>query len=769
MINNSSSPSYPAENVDWVLNTSAPVSELESLVKELSIPPLLASILWARGFQTQANIRDELEPPLKLTNIPDLLTAASRLEHALKNKERIVIHGDYDADGITGTAVLTLGLRALGGKVTPFLPNRITDGYGISPKRLNEHIEKADLFITVDCGITNLVEIKDLQDAGVEVIVTDHHHIGSEKPDCLIVHPKTAPDAIQDDPALTGSGVAYHLLWALHNRLKIAPPLEYSDLAAIGIIADVAPLLGENRALVREGLKYMADSHWVGIRACMRQAKLTRPKAQDVAFVIAPRLNAAGRLGEAEVALELLMTASERRARELAVYTETQNIERKKIQSQMLTEALEQVDKNAPAIVLVDKENDRDWNPGIMGLVASNVLEQLYKPVFIIAKGKGSVRSTVGISAVEALNYTKDLLERFGGHSQAAGFAINEANIAAFRQKIYDFVSQYPTPKKVVKIDAVISGNEVDKDIYEALKKLEPCGQGHPLPIFALADKLAFAKAVGKTNKHLQLRVGNAKGVIWNKGAEAKNYLSGDNVQVTVILKENHWQGKTNVEFQGQQLRSAEYLGFNYSKDCADPVNARSGSDNSGSVNSIKRSKPADLKAVHFYGEGNAENLPMWSIEQSIPAELWLKDLPLNSSLLSTTEPLQEILAKQGIVYFDLSANKLAKLENLCSLFPNVQDLRLAFVYLQRGQTLPFHKDKAELCLHCLKEIELLDNKGFIQSGQKRDPYSSITLRKSLLERYKLFTFINSYRHFDEIAFAHTVRNLFSKVILNQQ
>ncbi len=728
----------------WVLKPPAPTSEVERLVKDLSLPPLLASVLWARGFR--GDVLSELEPPLNLTHIPALEEATARLEQALKKGKRILIHGDYDADGITGTALLTLGLRALGGNVTPFLPNRLTDGYGISPERINEHIEKADLFITVDCGITNLEEIKGLQNAGVEVIITDHHHIGTEVPNCLIVHPKTSPKVLQGMPTLTGSGVAYHLLWALHERLSLEPPLEYSDLATIGIIADVAPLMGENRALIKEGLQRMADSHWIGLRACLRQARLSKPTARDVAFVIAPRLNASGRLGEAEVGLELLMTASERRAKELAVYLDARNTKRKQIQAQMFKEALEQVDKEAPALVLVDKDKDRDWNPGIMGIVASNVLEEFYKPVFIIAKGKGSVRSTPGISAVEALNYTGGMLKRFGGHSQAAGFAISEENIEPFRQKIYDFVNQHPTPTPVFELDAVISSSELDRDIYEALQKLEPYGEGHPSPTFVIADRLTTVRAVGQDGKHLQLRVGNAKGVLWNKGIEAENYSTGESIQVAAILKENEWQGKVSIEFQGKGLRHSEHFKF----------------EKLGSTN-IKRGKPNDLASVHAYGDGAPKDLPLWSLAEIPPVELWLKDLPLNGDLLNATVPLQELIGSESILYFDLSALKLAKLEDYVLFYPTVQDLRLAFVYLQRKQSLPFNKDKAELCTQCLQEIELIDHRGFVQSGQKRDPYNSKTLKKCLMEKYKLQSFINSYRNFEAEAFAYATQNIFSK------
>src|SRR5690606_26798012 len=193
---------------------------------------------------------------------PGLVQAAGRLAEAIEKRERILIHGDYDADGITGTALLLLGLRALGGDVQAFLPNRLTDGYGISEARVAEHAARADLLLTVDCGVTNLREIAALQERGVEVIVTDHHTPGEQLPDCLVVHPKLSPLAGDGLPELTGSGVAFHLLWALHERLGLEPPLEYADLATIGTIADVAPLLGENRSLIKEGLPRLADSRW---------------------------------------------------------------------------------------------------------------------------------------------------------------------------------------------------------------------------------------------------------------------------------------------------------------------------------------------------------------------------------------------------------------------------------------------------------------------------------------------------------------------------
>ena len=483
-----------AGSVRWTVRPPPPPGVVRELARALSVPPLLASIMAARGLTVGATAF--LKPPLTLSQIPSLDAAAERLEHALHHKRRILVHGDYDADGISGTAVLTLGLRALGGDVTPFLPDRLHDGYGVHPDRVEEHIQKADLFITVDCGISNLAELARLQAAGVETIVSDHHQPGTELPQGIVVHPKLSPLAQQGLPELTGAGVAYHLLWALHERLGLEPPVEYSDLATIGTIADVAPLLGENRALIQAGLARLADSRWPGVRAMIAQSRLKGPpSARDVAFVLAPRLNAAGRLGEADIGLELLMTASERRARELAVYLDARNLERRKIQDGMFQEALLKCDADAPALVL----DDPGWHPGVMGIVASKLLERYYKPVYIIARGKGSVRSIPGVSAVAGLQHAAPHLKRFGGHSQAAGFALQDQDIGAFRTAIYDFMTGHPARERVVAADALIAADQIDDDLFKAIATLEPYGEGHRAPLFALTDRLDAARAVGQS------------------------------------------------------------------------------------------------------------------------------------------------------------------------------------------------------------------------------------------------------------------------------
>ncbi len=705
--------------VQWAVRPIAPPEAVARLCQQFSVPPLLASVLWARGLGTDP---EHLQPPLALTQIPDLDAAAERLELAIKNKKRIMIHGDYDADGISGTSVLTLGLRALGGNVIPYIPNRLTDGYGIHPDRVSEHAERADLFVTVDCGITNLQEIKALQEAGLEVILTDHHQPASELPKCLIVHPKMSPLAKQGLPELSGSGVAFHLLWALHNRLGLEAPLEYADLASLGIIADVAPLMGENRALVQEGLARMADSKWVGLKAAIAQSRLNGPPtARDVAFIIAPRLNAAGRLGEADAGLELLTTASERRARELAVYLDARNNERRKIQDAMFQTAIELVDLDAPALVL----DHPSWHPGIMGIVASHLLEKFYKPVYIIAQGKGSVRSTPGISAVNGLHKASHLLKRYGGHTQAAGFSMYPENVNQFRQIILDYVQEHPRPQRVILADSLLSSSDIDDDLYKAICELEPYGEGHPSPLFALSDILDNAKAVGQNGNTLQLRIGGIKGVAWKKGEQADQFQSGQTINAVVSLRENIWQEKRNLEFIAEDLRNAEALGFP-----EDFIDLKL------DIPHIFRGqpKPASANITH------------------------LKELPLSTSLLELTQPLEKL--KDSIIYFDLDLHTLQTLELTLAELPKLHDVRRGFVALQKGLILPFSESKTSLIKTILQELGLLDNQGQAIS-KKSNPYSSKTLITLLIERYKLESFIKAYKYLNDKSFALTVERLF--------
>ena len=723
--------------VRWFARAAAPPAAVEPLVRALGVPPLVASLLWSRGI-TGGDVSALLSPPLEPSPIPALDEAAGRLYRALERGERILVHGDYDADGITGTAILTLGLRALGGKVEPFLPNRLTHGYGVHPDLVDEHAARADLFVTVDCGIANVNEVARLRANGVDVIVTDHHTPGEVLPDALVVHPRHAPDTRPGAPELTGAGVAYHLLWRLHDRIEIEAPVNLVDLAAIGTIADVAPLMGPNRALVREGLERLADSAWPGVRALVAQARLRDGiTARDVAFGLAPRLNASGRLGEPEVGLELLVTPSERRARELAVYLSARNDERKRIQDGMFEEALGHLDPAAPAVII----GDDGWHPGIMGIVASKLLERTFKPVFIMAKGQGSVRSTPGISAIRALRAAQEELERFGGHVAAAGFKIRPERVGAFRDAVYEFVASHPTPVPEIVTDALLGPDQVEEDLWRALCGLEPFGEGHPAPMFSLCDTLDAARAVGRDARHLQLRLRGVKGVAWQQGGLAARLRPGGHVQTAAALRENVWKDVRSLEFVAENVRPMEPLRL---LPVAGPASGEGDGDHGGDgdeaagIPEVHRGRPSDAAGVHY-----------------------LRALPLAAEPLDAGRALSERLSTGVPIWFDLDAAAQEAIRDAARRYPTVHDVRRAFVAVRAGRRPQLSEGAAELARRILEELALLDARGRARTGQRRDPYESETLVAGLLQRYRLETFLNAYRQLDDRGFARTVAALY--------
>lgn len=703
----------PRATQRWRVREPAPPAAALRLSAALHVHPQLAAVLWARGLRD--DVAEHLDPALAPSPIPDLPAAADRLIDAVERGRRIRIHGDYDADGICGTAVLTLGLRALGAQVTPFIPHRIRDGYGIHPDRVAEHAAATDLLVTVDCGITNLAEIAALQAAGVEVIVSDHHTPGERQPDALVVHPKRSPLARRGLPELTGAGVAYHLLWAVHRRLGLPDPVEFADLATIGTIADVAPLLGENRALVRLGLERLADSAWPGVRATLALARLRQaPTARDVAFGLAPRLNAAGRLGEADLALELLSVADEKRALAIATRLDDHNRERRRIQDAMLESALPKVDPEAPAIVIADDA----WHPGVMGLVASALVERYYRPVFIVAGGKGSVRSTPGISAVGGLAAASAHLRRWGGHEAAAGFALDMERFDAFRASIHAFAAAHPTPVPTVVADALLPLDAVDADLFAATHELEPYGEGHRAPAFLIRAPLAATRAVGADGAHLQLRLGTngareTKGIAFRLGALAETLTQGEPVDVVAELSENEWNGRTTVEFQARALRPADALAI------GDEIDQLG-----GEARRVRRDPTSHTQGVRID-----------------PA---------------AADPLAELraaLAAGGPVRVHLGPADEAALASEADAWPTVSDVRAAWVARARGQRPPLAPLLAARTDVVLRELGLLDAADRVVKGRKVEPYASPSLRAGLVRRYLLQTLLAAYHRLDDAGF----------------
>ncbi|UBV43981.1 DHH family phosphoesterase [Deinococcus taeanensis] len=517
-------------------------------MQEWRVSPPLAQVLSGRHLTPAL-----LNPALVLTPNPALREAARRIVQAVRAGKRIRIHGDYDADGVSATAVLVLGLRGVGAEVHGFIPHRLNEGYGLHPDKVEEHAGACELLVTVDCGVTNLQEIADLIRRGVEVIVTDHHAPGADFPSALVVHPHLTDAFSHDLHNLTGAGVAYHLLWAVHEELGLPEPRAYTALATLGTVADVAPLIGENRALVRAGLQELERTTLPGLRALLDAGRVRRPTARDVAFILAPRINAAGRLGEADVALELLTTSSAHEASRLAEYLEIRNQERRKLQDDMFQHALTLADPRDPALVVTHP----DWHAGVMGIVASKLVETYHRPVFIVAQGKGSVRSMPGISAVEGLRFSHDLLKRYGGHPGAAGFAIEPTRFGAFRDRIHAYVRQFPVPVPQVRLDAPLPALGASLDLLHETAAFEPFGEGHALPVWHLRDTLGETRLVGKKGTTLQFKVAGVRGVKFDEPDAA-----GGERDLAAQLVSSEWRGQTRLEFHGQALRFPAPVGL---------------------------------------------------------------------------------------------------------------------------------------------------------------------------------------------------------------
>ena len=528
--------------MNWRLRPWPHVSELRPLAEELGIPPLAAAALWNRGFRKAA----DLEPPLELLPLENLKAAALRVLQALERGERIRIHGDYDADGLTGTSVLLSGLGKLGADIHAFIPHRLDEGYGVLPGRVPDHIGACELFITVDCGISNFAELEPLVQNGISVIVTDHHTPGPTLPPGILVHPMLSA-SLGGIPHPTGSGVAFLLLWQVYELLGKDPPLEYADLAAIGTVADVAPLQGFNRALVKEGLRQLRDSAHLGLKALAAE-HCREFSASEIAFRIAPRINAASRLGQAEVALQLLTTGDMLQARPLSDFLSQLNSKRQRVEEEMLSRIWPTLDPSAPALVI----HDPDGHPGVMGIVASRVLERFYKPVFIIAQGKGSVRSTPGISAVGGLRLAADHLKRFGGHAAAAGVAIKNEEIPAFTEIIHAYAGQYPAPVPEILLDGSLDGED-PRELYNSLKLLEPFGEGNPEPLFHLRGRPEAVRLMGE-GKHLSFRINGLRAIKWKDNGES---LPDGPIDLAAGLVLNEWNGERNIGLRASVYQPA--------------------------------------------------------------------------------------------------------------------------------------------------------------------------------------------------------------------
>ena len=508
----------------------------EKLAAALQIRPLAARLLANRGVSTIEAAREFLSPSLQRLHDPFLMRgmseAVERLIRGLRNQEPIVIYGDYDVDGITATAVLSWFFREIGVPVPYYLPHRMREGYGLNAEAVRKLADQGThILITVDCGITGHAEVQLARRLGMDVIVTDHHQVPPTLPEAVAVLNPHQPECAYPAKELSGVGVAFKLIMALRGRLrqdsrwdgKIPNLRRHLDLVALGTIADIAPLLGENRILVRHGLQELTHSQKLGVQTLKRVARIAEQDIgpRQVGFTLAPRLNAAGRLAAAKAGVELLLSDDAMRAEQLARYLDAVNRERQVVQAQIYEEAKAAIEAdggvdNRWAIVLASER----WHPGVVGIVASKLVEEYGRPTVLIGlegeTGKGSGRSIAAFHLYKALVACQELLAGFGGHEHAAGVRIHRDQVPPFGEALNrvarEQLSQADcTP--LLGIDAEVRLEEVDDTLLQFIERLEPFGEGNPQPVLLVrgVEVVGAPTLVGKEQQHLRLtlRQGN--------------------------------------------------------------------------------------------------------------------------------------------------------------------------------------------------------------------------------------------------------------------
>ena len=538
-------------------------------------PYLVSAVLAGRGVDTPEQAAAFLEREQSLAYSPflmkDMDKAAARVQQALTNNEKIAVFGDYDVDGITATCILVDYLQSRGADVVHYIPRRIEDGYGLSCDAIQGLYDRGvRLLVTVDCGITGVEEVDFADSLGMDVVITDHHECREELPHAAAVVDPHRADCQYPFKHLAGCGVALKLVLALGGPDREAALFaRYCTLAAIGTVADVMQMSGENRTIVSRGLDSIEHSDFIGLHALLKEAGLTGKDISSVqiGFVLAPRINAAGRMGAADMAAELLLCQDEAKAEALAKALCALNRERQNVEQDIYTQAEEMIghmpDRQRSALVL---ESSR-WHQGVVGIVASRLSEKYSRPSFIIhlngSTGKGSCRSWGGFNLFAALEHCKDLLLGFGGHELAAGFTIQRENIPAFRDRMNDYARQMcgeGTPETVLDIDAAITRpGDVTLEELEALSTLEPYGSGNTRPVFCLLGAtLLRTQNVGQ-NRHLKLRLGKGcaqfDGIFFSTVAESCGCQPGDRVDAAFYLQINEFRGSRTVQLQMVDIR----------------------------------------------------------------------------------------------------------------------------------------------------------------------------------------------------------------------
>lgn len=558
----------------WIFPQSNLNPSTQILGRALKLPEALARILTRNACATAEDAEAFLHPRLKTLSDPELLpnmsAACTRVLQAVEGQESIVLYGDYDVDGVTSLTILKRFLTSLGAQVECFLPHRVDEGYGLSPSGVARCFEEFSprLLIAVDCGTNSAAEVEEICARGADVVILDHHEPSADKPRCVaLVNPKLGTGFHY----LCSAGVVFKLAHAILRR-KPSPGIdlrEYLDLVALATIADLVPLVDENRILVRRGLQQMTKTRWPGLRALMEVSDVRAPiRGSDIGFRLGPRINAAGRLGTATAALGLLLSDDSAEAAQIAADLDRQNVDRRALEQGVAQEVDAWIERHFVA--------DRDscivaghpgWHHGVLGIVASRVMRRHHRPTVLIGfdetgLGKGSGRSIEGFSLVAALSHCASHLEKFGGHEMAAGVTIPQDNLEAFRRAFEQsarqaLTAEILTPK--LHLDGELSMEDISLSLVETQELLEPYGMSNPQPHYAIRAATPSAPPRVLKEKHLRLDFGEGRDrvqAIYFNGAEHE--LPRPPWDVAFTLERNEFRGQVSAQMRVVAIRSAE-------------------------------------------------------------------------------------------------------------------------------------------------------------------------------------------------------------------
>ncbi len=558
----------------WSYTNPEREESISLLEEELNVPNQIARLLAIRGIDTFDNAKNFFRASLSELHDPflmrDMEEAACRLCQAVRNGDKVLVYGDYDVDGTTATACIYTFLRDFGVDVDYYIPHRFKEGYGINKDGIEYAASiNAGLMVSVDCGITAIEEAKIAKERGIDLIICDHHTSGDEIPDAIAVLDPKRPDCSYPYDGLSGAGVAFKLIQACLSKLGLKQSLAFKflDLVAISIASDIVPIIDENRVLMKEGLQMVNANPRVGFKALLEVIKVPvgNVSTSTIVFSIGPRINAAGRMGDATAAVELMITEDFNSARARAHELESINIKRRDTDTKTMEEAVAKVDKEfnldeTSSMVL----HDPDWHLGVIGIVASRLVDLYYRPAILLSTVdglvKGSARSIKGFNIYNAMKECEDLLIQFGGHEFAAGLTMDEKNLPEFRRRMNEIASGHLSEndfKPELIIDGVVDLGTIDMRFWKLLSQFEPFGPGNLRPIFVSKDICIEGVPTIVGNGHLKMKVSqNGSGVFDVIGFNMHDFLpvirncDQNRIDIAYVLEENFWNGRRSIQMR---------------------------------------------------------------------------------------------------------------------------------------------------------------------------------------------------------------------------